>query len=66
MNKEMKEIAFKDEKSAMEVAAALLKQDYVVMLSREEQLYIVNFEWSERADRNGIIFMSREEFEEYN
>ena len=37
---------------------------YVVMLSREEQLWIVNYEYSDLNDRNDMVFMSRENFEE--
>lgn len=58
------ELAFTDEKSALEVARILLKEDYVVMLSLEEQLTILNFEWAPNADRNDMIFMSKENFEE--
>ena len=42
----------------------LLDEDYVVLLSYEEQLLIVNYEWSEhKADRNDVVFMSQYEFE---
>lgn len=58
------ELAFTDEKSALEVARILLKENYVVMLSLEEQLTILNFEWAPNADRNDMIFMSKENFEE--
>lgn len=58
------ELAFTDEKSALEVARILLKENYVVMLSLEEQLTILNFEWAPNADRNDMIFMSKEDFEE--
>ncbi len=59
------QLAFKDEKSAFEVARILLKEDYVVMLSCEEQLTIINYQWVPNADRNHIVFMSREDFEDY-
>ncbi len=58
------QLSFKDEKSAFEVARMLIQENYVVMLSREEELVILNFEWVPNADRNDIVFMSREIFEE--
>lgn len=58
------QLSFKDEKSALEVARLLIQENYVVMLSREEELVILNFEWVPDANRNGIVFISRETFEE--
>lgn len=44
----------------------LLDQGYVVMISREEDLYILNYIWSERgADRNDVVFMDRCDLEEH-
>ena len=43
-----------------------MEEDYVVMLSKEENLYIINYIWSSNyADRNDVVFASRENFEEY-
>ena len=58
------EIAFKSWENCMTVAKNLLEEEYVVMLSREEQLYVLNFEYSEHADRNDVVFMSQDEFYE--
>lgn len=58
------EIAFKNYQSGFEVARRLLEEEYVVMLSYEEDLLIVNFEYSPCSDRNNVIFMNREEWEE--
>ena len=58
------QLSFKDEKSALEVARRLIQENYVVMLSREEELVILNFEWVPDANRNGMVFISRETFEE--
>lgn len=59
------EIAFKNHDRGLEVAKALLDESYVVLLSYEENLLIVNYEWSEsNADRNDVVFMPRWEFEE--
>jgi hypothetical protein len=42
----------------------LMYGHYVVMLSREEQLWIVNYLYSDTCNRNDVVFMSREDFEE--
>ena len=60
------EIAFENHETGMEVAKSLLTEGYVVMLSYEEHLLIVNFEWcpDRYPDRNHVVFMSCDEFEE--
>ena len=60
-----KEIIFKNHESGMKVAKALLDEDYCVMLSYEEEWLIINYEWSEHnANRNDMVFMRRDEYEE--
>lgn len=60
------EIAFKDHFNGMTVAEMLLEEGNVVMLSYEEDLLIVNWEWCESgfANRNDVVFMSQWEYEE--
>ena len=59
------ELAFETAESAFETVRQMLTNGhYVVMLSREEQLWIVNYEYSDLNSRNDVVFMSREEFEE--
>jgi hypothetical protein len=58
------EIAVSDKESAMKIANILVDEEYCVMLSREEDLYIINFEYSEYSDRNNVVFMNREDFEQ--
>lgn len=58
------EIAVSDKEAAMKIANILVDEEYCVMLSREENLYIINFEYSEFSDRNNVIFMNREDFEQ--
>ena len=59
------EIAFKNHSRGLGVAKALLDEDNVVMLSYEEELLILNWEFSEHgADRNDVVFMSAEVYEE--
>lgn len=59
------EIALHSFENAVDIAKTLLNNGYVIMISREEQLYIVNYEWSSRgADRNDVAFMNREKLED--
>lgn len=59
------QIAFEDHQNGMVIAKGLLDEGYVVMLSYEEQLLIVNYEWTpNHADRNDMVFMTREKYEE--
>ena len=58
------EIAFNSHSDGLRVAQILLNEGYVVMLSYEEKLLIVNYEWSEHySDRNDMVFMHRGDFE---
>jgi hypothetical protein len=58
------EIAIRNKEAAMRVVSCLVEEEYCIMLSREEDLYIIDFEYSEYSDRNNVIFMSREDFEQ--
>ena len=50
---------------ACTLAKILMDNDYVVMLSAEDQLYIVSAIWSQgHADRNDVVFMDKYEFGE--
>ena len=61
----MNELVFNCYEAAIYAAMILLQYGhYVVMLSREEQLWIVNYQYSETCNRNDVVFMSREDFEE--
>jgi len=59
-----KELCFKNHEQGLKVAKYLLDENYVVMLSYEEDLLVVNYEWVQFCSRNGIVFMPRDEFEE--
>ena len=64
-NKTMKnEIAFKSCDNCMQVARILVEENQVVMISKEENLWILNFEYSHNSNRNDVVFMSQEEFYE--
>lgn len=68
LGKNVQEIAIKDMnwEVANRVIEVLVAQDYVVMVSTEEQLIIINYVYGDncRSDRNDVAFMSREEFDE--
>lgn len=57
------EIAVHDKEIALKIIDLLVDQDYVVMLSREENLYIINYLYSQYSDRNDVVFIDREEFD---
>lgn len=58
------EIACDSFSAATKFTELLLEEGYVVMISREENLYIVDYIWSDRcADRNDVVFMDRSDFE---
>lgn len=57
------EIAVHDKEVALKIIDLLVDQAYVVMLSREENLYIINYLYSQYSDRNDVVFMDREEFD---
>jgi hypothetical protein len=57
------EITIKNKEKALEVLSVLVDEEYCVMFSREEDLYIINYEYSEYSDRNNVVFMSKDEFE---
>ena len=58
------ELSFYSHERGMAVAKALLDEHYVVLLSYEEDLLILNYEWSPHTNRNDVVFMRRDEFEE--
>lgn len=58
------EIAIQDKESALEIVKILVEEEYCVLLSKEESLYIINYEYSENSDRNNVIFMDRGTFED--
>lgn len=59
------EIACHKFANAESLTEILLDEGYVVMLSKEENLTIVNYVWSPRnADRNDVAFIDREELED--
>ena len=59
------EVAMHSMADALELVKLLVTNGYVAAVSVEEQLIIVNYVWTPRfADRNEIIFQSREDFDQ--
>lgn len=59
------EVAMHSMEDALELVRLLVTNGYVAAISVEEQLIIVNYVWTPRfADRNEIIFQSREDFDQ--
>jgi hypothetical protein len=59
------ELVFETPEAVFETVRQMLTAGhYVVMLSREEQLWIVNYQYSDTCSRNDVVFMSREDFDE--
>lgn len=60
------EIACHSYEDAAKIAEILLRNGYCVMISEEENLFIVNYIWSERgADRNDVVFCDRGLYDDY-
>ena len=58
------EIVVRSAESALKIAEILASDgnDYCVLISREEELWVVNYIWSKYADRNGVVFMSTDDY----
>jgi len=60
------EIVFKKSENALRFMEMLAdEKEYITMLSREENLYIVDVIWAPSADRNYVVLMQRDVFEEH-
>jgi hypothetical protein len=59
------ELVFETPEAAFETVRQMLtKGHYVVMLSREEKFWIVNYLYSDLCNRNDVLFMSRDDIVE--
>lgn len=59
------EVAISNYNDACALASILLKNNYVVMLSKEENLTIVTAVWAPDCNRNYVTFMNAECLEEH-
>ncbi len=60
------EIALHHEENVWPIVKALIDENYVVMVSQEEELWIINYIWaaySNQANRNDVVFMPIDDFE---
>lgn len=59
------ELVLTEYEDAIEIQRRLINNGYVVMLSREEQFWVLNWIWDshDAANRNAAIFISREDYE---
>ena len=57
------ELAFENKNAAFEVAKKLIEENYVVMISKEETLTVLNYEFAWGSNRNEVVFMPEEEFD---
>ncbi len=54
-------IACKSLENAKRIAEHLLEEDYIVMLSKEEEFYRLEFLWAPEGDRNYVVFRTADE-----
>lgn len=60
----MNELAFESAKACFQVAEIMITEGhYVVMISREENLWILNYLYSSLNNRNDVVFMDVMEFD---
>ena len=59
------EIVLDDYESVETIQKVLLNNGYVVMVSREESFWIVNYIWDceGNADRHAVVFLDRAQYE---
>ena len=57
-------LVFKDGVHMDEVVKSLLEEEYVVMISREDEFYVVSYLYVPGSDRNKVVFRTIEEQEE--
>lgn len=61
---EQEAIAVHSYEDACAIQKILIENGFCVMISREEHLWMINWVWTETpADRNGVVFISRENYE---
>lgn len=59
------ELVFKSFENCMAVTKAILEErSYAVMLTREEEYFVLDYVYADGADRNEVAFMERAELDE--
>ena len=51
-----RELIFGNQENGLKVAQMLLEENYIVMLSKEEELLVVNYVWEPEGDRSLVTF----------
>ena len=54
-------IVCKDLINAESIVESLLEEDYIVMLSKEEEFYRIEFLWAPEGDRDYVVFRTVDE-----
>lgn len=57
------EIAINSWDDVNKIVPVLLNNDYAVMITLEEDSFIISYEWAVDTDRNCIIFRNRGDYE---
>lgn len=65
MNEDIVELVFNTWSDAVTVAHILIQNNYVVMLSYEEEFVILSAVWSNGCGRDDVVFMSRDDFDKH-
>ena len=61
---EQDSLTFESYEDTAAVQKILIENGYCTMMSREEHLWLLHWVWTEKfADRNGVIFVNRAEYE---
>ena len=60
---EQRSLVFNSYADAAEVQKILLENEYCTMISREEDLWCLNWVYSAFANRNGVIFIDSDYFD---
>lgn len=58
------EIAVNNLEDTLKLVQVLTNQNYITMVSQEENLYIINYIYSPTCDRNDVVFQDRGVIEE--
>ena len=58
------DITISNKETAFKIANLLVDEEYVVMISREESLYVINYIYSQFSDRNDVVFVDKDSFYE--
>ena len=61
---EQQGLLFNSYAEATEVQKILLENEYCTMISKEDDLWLLNWVWSPCANRRGVIFIDSDHFDD--